>query len=151
MRFATVEDYPAVVEMIRAFLAEQEEQGSPVPLTARNLDVYRSLAWSYLTGLRFGVVVLDDDGFGIAGEDGPGRFETSHGKTATIWLIWVRASGRKSHKAMEMLRFGIPRMLEFGFERVVMSVRDGNEAGRMLTEGFGAKLIERVYEHSLKE
>lgn len=151
MRLATFNDTPAVVGMLRRFLAEQEDLGSPVRLTTRTLDEYRDLARSYMMGSRFGLVVLDTHGMVIIGEDtGAPRFDTTLGKLAVVWIAYVVPEARDKKLALSMLHFALPHVRDLGFDTAVMGVREGNAAGRALTEGFGAQLTERIYHYSLK-
>ena len=160
--FATTKELPAIERMIRLYLAEQEDNGSPVQLTKRTVDAYRLLASSYLVGSLFGVVVLailetaeaapETVGFALAGEDiGLPRFDTSLGRLAQVWIDFVEPAYRKSGAGIGMLLFGRSRLLELGFETAAMSVREGNTAGRALTEAYGSRFVERLYHFSLKE
>jgi len=161
MRLAALTDLPVFEVMLRAYLAEQEEAGSPVRLTRRTLDWYRDLARAYLRGSLFGVLVLSEAegpvgpqpvGFALAGEDlGEPRVDTTIGRTAVVWLTWVAPEHRKGERALSMLRFGRPTLLEQGFEVASMSVREDNPQGHALCLAFGAESVERLYRFPLKE
>jgi len=151
-RFATTSDLPKVNHLMWRYLCEQEASGSPVRATKHTLDAYRDLARAYLAGGMFGVVVLaekslgDPVGFALAGEDvGRLRYDTTLGKVAFVWLIWVTYEFRKSGTALGMLTFGRPRLLELGFETASMSVRENNPEGQALTLAYGGVLAEREY------
>ena len=160
--FATTKELPAIERMIRLYLAEQEDSGSPVQLTKRTVDAYRLLASSYLVGSLFGVVVLayvetaeaapELVGFALAGEEiSPLAFDTTLGRVAFVWQVWVAPEHRKAGAGLGMLTFGRPRLLELGFQTASMSVRAENQESRALCEAFGAKLVELNLHYPLKE
>jgi len=155
-RFATLDDMPAFETMLRAYLMEQEAHGSPVQCTRKTFNFYRDLAHFYLKGTLFGVLVLTEEegvkGFALAGEDfGQPRLDTTWGKSAVVWLVWVDPTVRKTGAGLGMLTFGRSRLLELGFEVAVMSVRNQNLEGQALTLSFGAAHEESSYIFSLKE
>ena len=153
MRLATPADLPLVTSMIREFLLEQWKAGAPVCVSHKNLEVYRDLARCYLTGSLFGVVVLDEDGqaFVLAGEEsGPPRFETTLGKTATLWAAWTSPELRQHGRAKEMVLFACERLSELGIDTLVMASREQNPASQAGAKAIGATLEERVYYRSLK-
>jgi len=160
VRFAEPGDLSAFEEMLRTYLKEQEAS-SPVRLTRKTVDWYRNLAHSYLKGSLFGTLVLGEVesevgpqvvGFALAGEDlGQPRVDTTLGKVAVVWLVWVAPEHRKSLAALGMLLFGRPKLLELGFETAVMDVRENNPEGKALTLAFGAHPEEMVYHFPLKE
>jgi hypothetical protein len=91
-------------------------------------------------------------GFALAGEDfGQPRLDTTWGKSAVVWLVWVDPTSRKNGAGLGMLTFGRPRLLELGFEVAVMSVRHPNLEGQALTLAFGAEPEECSYVFRLKE
>lgn len=161
MRFATEEDLPRIETMLRSYLQEEEDRGSPVRFTRKTLDWYRDLARAYVLGGAFGVVVLGEvdseagtevAGFALSGEDpGVPRWDHSLGRVAVVWIAWVAREHRKSGIGLRMLHFGRPRLLELGFETAVMSVRTGNAEGQALTLGFGAGPAEAAYHFRLEE
>jgi len=161
MRLAGLNDLPVFEQMLRAYLAEQEDAGSPVRLTRRTVDWYRDLARAYVRGSLFGVLVLSEVegpvgpqpvGFALAGEDlGEPRVDTMLGRTAVVWLTWVAPAHRKDGRALDMLIWGRPTLLEQGFEVASMSVREDNTQGHALCLAFGAEPVERLYRFPLKE
>jgi len=151
-RLATPEDLPVVTTMIREFLLEQHKDGSPVLVSRLSVEFYRDLARSYVTGSLAGVVALDDTGFAMMGEDwGLPRIDSSLGRAAIVWCVWVTPSERRHHRMLELLRFAEGQLQELGFELGVMHVREANTAGRALSEAFGATLVERVYHYDLSK
>jgi len=155
-RFAVPADLPAITLMLRAYLMEQQESGSPVLYTKRTLAAYEELARAYLAGGMFGVVVLSYEGdrlvgFALAGEDTGGlRYDTTLGKVAFIWVVWVLPSHRKTGAGLGMLTFGRARLLELGFVTASMSVRENNPQGQALTLSYGAVPTEREYLFDLR-
>lgn len=160
MRIATQADLPQFELMLRGYLAEQEAVGSPVLFTRMTLDWYRDLAWDYVTGSRFGVIVLGEVeseagqevvGFAMAGEGGQPHLDTNLGRVAVVWIDWVAPEHRKARVGVSMLLFGWPTLLEMGFDTAAMSVREGNEQGEALCRSFGAFPVERFFHYPLKE
>lgn len=156
MRFAGIEDFQVVSNMIREFLMEQAKDGSPVLVSRRTVETYRDLARCYITGSLAGVVVLagntEPTGFVLAGEDsGLPRLDTNLGRIAVVWAVWMRPDSRKQTNALKMLLFGKPKLFEMGFDLAYMAVRETNRAGLALTESFGAHPAERIFHFPLKE
>lgn len=146
--------------MLRHYLSEQEKVGT-VRLTRRTLDVYRDIGRSYTSGGLFGTLVFAERdsgvgpqpfGFALAGEDFTGlRLDTTLGRVAFVWLVWVTPSERQTGAGLAMLLFGRPRLLELGFETASLGVREGNTEGHALSRAFGATVNERQYLFPLKE
>jgi ribosomal protein S18 acetylase RimI-like enzyme len=154
-RFAELSEMPLFESMLRLFLQEQQDSGSPVLFTRKTLDWYRDLGRLYLTGQRLGFVVLGEieseagsqvAGFTLAGEElGPPRFDTTLGKTGIIWLIWVAPEHRKSRLGLEMLYSLVEPGREAGFDTAILAVHESNQAGMAITHAFGAAPAERVF------
>lgn len=152
-------DLAAFDEMLRGYLLEEEKAGSPVRLTVRTLEFYRSLAFAYTIGSLFGTLVFAEAespvggqpiGFALAGESGmPPALDLAHGRTAQVWITWVDPAHRQGGVGLGMLAFGEPRLLELGFELASMSFREGNELGEKLGRSFGAFPVERFYHYRL--
>lgn len=160
MRFGDPEDFPRFEAMLRLYLAEEEERGSPVRFTHRTLNWYRELGRSYLWGQAHGVIVFGEveseagkevAGFALSGESHDSPWDHNLGRIAVVWIVWVATEHRKSGIASTMLRFGRSRLVEMGFETAVMSVRYGNQEGQGLTLGFGAGAAEAAYHFRLEE
>jgi ribosomal protein S18 acetylase RimI-like enzyme len=151
LRFATLEDFPDIERLLRLYLAEQEDGGSVVRFTLRTLDAHRDMIRQYLTGQMLGIVRIAEDeegnavGFGYAGEDhGPCPYDTTLGKVANVWVMWVAEGHRKQGAALEMLTSSQERFAELGFDTAMMTVREGNEEGLQLSLAFGAQPLERI-------
>ena len=158
LRFAHFQDLKKLDPMLRDYLHEQREAGSPVLPTQRTFNAYRDMARAYLSGSLFGVLVLAEDegtpvGFVLAGENTSGgtRFDTSLGKVAYVWLVWVAPHVRKHGVGLSMLSFGRPRLVELGFNVAAMTVREDNTEGQALTLAFGASPTEREFLFDLAE
>lgn len=151
-------DLEEFTRMLRLYLKEQHGSSDhPVLVTRRNVDTFRDLARAYLGGGMFGVVVfaLHGDeviGFTLAGEDWSTPWlDTTWGKQAQVWVVWVRPEDRATGAALGMLSFGRPRLVELGFKAAFMSVWEENKPGHALCHAFGAKLVDRIYTFPLAE
>lgn len=156
LRLATSKDLPQVELMIRRYLAEAEKASPRVRLNRRSVDRYRDLALAYVRGSLAGVVVIAGTekpvGLAMGGEDlGQPYLDGGWGRTATVWIAWVAPEARQSGLALKMLYWGLPHLVELGFDTALMGVLETNTAGRALTEAFGAQLTERLYAYPLKE
>jgi len=137
--------------MLRAYLREEENLGSPVRLTVQTLDSYRKLAGAYVRGAMAGVIVFAEEdgrpvGFAMAGEDtAASGIETTLGRVAFVWIAWVEEAHRKAGVGLSMLKYGRPRLLDLGFQTASMNTREGNSVGEALCAAYGAREVERVY------
>jgi len=162
MRIAGPEDFPAFDTMLRSFLGEQEtREGCRMLFTRRTLERYRELARGYLSGQRFGGVVLGEieteaghelAGFALCGEDdGPTAVDMTFGKIAILWMVWISPEHRKSGLGFAMLQYALPTLVEMHFDTVLMSVREGNAEGDALRRAMGALPMERCFSYAVKE
>lgn len=160
-RFASAEDLPIFEKMLRAYLLEESETGSRMLFTRRTMDWYRTLGRSYVLGALFGSIVLavvesevgsQVVGFVLEGEDeGEPRLDTNLGRRAQMWIVWVDPAHRRAGAALDMLRFGCPRLVELGFETMGMGTREENSGAQALAKALGAQPTERLYFLPLKE
>ena len=147
-RFADLAEFD---RMLRSYLREEENRGSPVKFTVQTLDSYRKLAGAYLRGSLAGVIVFAEEdgktvGFALAGEDtASSGIETTLGRVAFVWIAWVEESHRKAGVGLSMLKYGRPRLLDLGFQTASMNTREGNPEGEALCAAYGAQEVERVY------
>lgn len=157
IRFGRQSDLPAFELALRSYLLEQRKTGSPVRVTRQTVDFYRGLCENYLRGSLFGFLILAEEagrlvGFVLVGEDtGPPRLDTALGREAAVWLAWVAEPFRKTGLGIGMLRFGLPRAVELGFETATMTVREENQEGLALCRAFGARVAERLLIFPVRE
>jgi ribosomal protein S18 acetylase RimI-like enzyme len=135
IRTATLADRPHFLRLWAEFMAEQEKEGSYILATTRNL--YRMLEnfESYVTGGTDGVCMFwEAEGQPVAIVltgycSGAEEWETSLGRIATLWGVYVQPSYRGKGIALKLFAHGVEVGKELGFDTLETHVRSDNTHG----------------------
>lgn len=140
IRQATQADFPTFLRLWLDYIQDQHEQGDPMLPTPKTISFFTLLFSAYVTGVRRGVVLLDEDhavmlwGEGLA--DSP--IDTEHDPQARSWGVYV-APGHRSKGISRALYDTAKKILrEMGFKTMTTGVLIGNMVGRssLVSEGF---------------
>jgi hypothetical protein len=134
IREATKDDLGVFLELWHEMLSENYAIGGEYPASDRNLDAFAGIFSAYVTGAASGVCLLAEDGLStigtlLWGEAGPAPFDVRWGRFAVGYGTYVVPSARRSRVATDLRREGRRRLREMGFEAVLGSAVQTNEAG----------------------
>ena len=120
----------------KRYMEESAEQGSHVLANDSNLREFLYIFESYCAGSMFGVVEMawgpssKPLGITMAGEyPGGPRLETTLGRTAIVWGVYVDPEYRQSGMATSLTDAGALNLLKQNFDSIYSDVLAGNEAG----------------------
>lgn len=143
------------LELWLEYLKEQHELGSAVLPSYHNALQYGSLLDSYLRGSLFGFGLMGLDPSPCAclliGEspDNGLSLETTRGRSAILWGVYVLPSHRRRGYARQIQDYGVPLVKELGFKTILSDVlyneaAEGN-AWSWRTSGGNQRYATRVY------
>ena len=133
IRTATLSDRPDFLRLWAEFMAEQEKEGSHILATTNNL--YRMLETfeSYVTGGTGGLCLFwkTEEGSPVAvtmvGElPSSDMWDTTFGKTATLWGVYIQPSHRNEGITRELFRHAFGVVSGMGFDSVETYIRADN-------------------------
>jgi L-amino acid N-acyltransferase YncA len=157
IRLATKSDRSCILKLYKAMFEEQLPFGGEVKPSEGTLKEMGTLFDAYVEGSLFGVVVVwcpegEPQGVVMAGEFwDPPNFDTSLGKVAEGWGIYVAAGHRKQGVAKAMQEACQVELERLAFNTVISHVLLGNEAGAQNLRSHGWSPVATQYALTLKK
>ena len=136
VREAKPRDVGLFKKLWRKYMEQQQDLGSPILASDSNLELMTKFFDAYVDPESSvdGVVLFIADVAVIMWGDTGSYFETSYGKTAYGWGIYVESEHRGKGMSKMLYEEMFKRLREKGFEHWTGSLLDGNEAGEKALE-----------------
>jgi GNAT superfamily N-acetyltransferase len=135
IRRAHKQDRDAFLGLWREMLVENYGIGGEILPSESNVEFYGRLFDAYVTEQFQGAILLsvgDDaipNGCLLWGDSGPGQVETRWGRIAMGWGTYVRPEFRRRGISTDLRCEGRALLREMGFDTVLGSAVETNEAG----------------------
>jgi len=131
IRAAKPRDRGLFKKLWKAFLEEECKGGGIILPTEENLEVSAVLFDSYMDGSFDGVVLFVADKAVLMWGDPGWTFETSLGKAALFWGIYVDPEYREKDIANELTKAAVDKLKALGFNNLYAEFRKENEQRSM--------------------
>lgn len=154
IRRAKQADKNLVMKLWAEYLDDKgsDSAGGTVPSSEHNMEVFGNIFDAYVTGEHDGVVLLHaEDAVLMWGDPGGQLFETSLGRSAQGWGIYLRETHRGKGLSAAMRTKAANILKEMGFDSVCGHVDPDNEDALQSAKKFGFKTGGVIVYYDLKE
>jgi ribosomal protein S18 acetylase RimI-like enzyme len=128
------------------------DEAGGVPVTEHNLSIFEQLFDAYVNEEWQGVVLLHaEDAVLLWGDPGGQLFESSLGRQAQAWGVYVRESYRKKGVADALRSKAVNILRQMEFDTISGHVDPNNEAAYQSVVKFGFNPGALMVSYSLKE